>query len=153
MQYLNVQLSGLSGKCHPALQGLTNTHDVRKLRAHLKLLTCDLCQNLDDPPKCHLCDNGILSPEHLLLTCKQTRDITSRMMPDLLNVVVQVCSSSRLLQYLPPPSIMTQFILDCSSFNLPDDIRISPENPDIFKIFQISRNWCYATIRVARGPG
>ena len=59
MQYLNVQLSGLSGKCHLTLQGLTNTHDVRKLRAHLKLLTCDHCQNLNDPPKCHLCDNSI----------------------------------------------------------------------------------------------
>ena len=139
MHYLNVQLLGLSGKCHPALQGLSNTQDVRKFRSHVKFLTSDLCQNPSDPPTCYLYNNAVLSSEHLLLTCKQTRGIYESMLPKLLNVFAQVCPSSRLLQYIPPPSILLQFILDCSSFNLPNDIRISLQNPDISKIFQISR--------------
>ena len=38
MTYLNVQLHGLSGRPHPALQHVYNTQDVKKLRLHLKFL-------------------------------------------------------------------------------------------------------------------
>ena len=41
MQYLNVQLSGLSGRPHIALQGILTTQDTKKLRLHLKFLVGD----------------------------------------------------------------------------------------------------------------
>ena len=40
MKYLNVQLSGLTGAPHPALRNISTTQDVKKLRHHLKFLTC-----------------------------------------------------------------------------------------------------------------
>ena len=62
MTYLNVQLHGLSGRPHPALQHIYNTQDVKKLRLHLKFLTSDYLTNdrlaLDQPdksPACSLC--------------------------------------------------------------------------------------------------
>ena len=62
MKYLNVQLAGLSGRPHPAVQNISTTHEVKKLRLHLKFLTCDYLTNerifIDRPtisPACVLC--------------------------------------------------------------------------------------------------
>ena len=41
MKYLNVQISGLTGASHPALHNISTTQDAKKLRFHLKFLTCD----------------------------------------------------------------------------------------------------------------
>ena len=149
MSYLNVQLLGLSGKAHPTLHHITNTLEVRKFRSHMKLLTCDFGHDPLKPFLCHLCGNVPLTSQHLLMTCKHTSDVTQRMMPDLLNAIAQICPYSRLLKYIPLPGLLTQFLFDCTSFNLPNDIRISPENPNIFQIFHTSRNWCYAAMRAA----
>ena len=40
MKYLNVACDGLSGKHHPSLSHIKTVEDVRKLRPHLKFLTC-----------------------------------------------------------------------------------------------------------------
>ena len=37
MQYLNVSLLGLTGRAHPAITGVTTTHEVQKMRPHLKI--------------------------------------------------------------------------------------------------------------------
>ena len=41
MLYLNVSLSGLRGRAHPALSGLITTQEVQKSRIHLKMLCGD----------------------------------------------------------------------------------------------------------------
>ena len=41
MNFLNVKLMGLSGQPHPALQGINNTQDARKLRTYIKFLAGD----------------------------------------------------------------------------------------------------------------
>ena len=38
---------------------------------------------------------------------------------------------------------MTQFVLDCTSINLPDIYRIPAHNKRISEIFRISRDWCF----------
>ena len=53
----------------------------------------------------------------------------------------------QLLKYHPPPSILTQIILDYTSFNIPDSIRIPMHNPGISIICKISRDWCFAVSR------
>ena len=45
MMYLNVKVLGLSGCPHPAIQNIFTTQDVKKLRLHLKFLTCDYLTN------------------------------------------------------------------------------------------------------------
>ena len=37
MKYLNVKLTGLTGKFHPCLSGIVTTEEFKKLRPHLKL--------------------------------------------------------------------------------------------------------------------
>ena len=85
MNYLNVQLSGLSGRPHPALLNIFTTHDARKLRHHLKFLTGDFLTNErranDQPgldPSCTLCLAPLESTEHVLMSCRATADIRQR---------------------------------------------------------------------------
>ena len=150
MTYLNVQLHGLSGRPHPVLQNIYNTQDVKKLRLHLKFLTCDYLTNdrlaNDQPgkdPACSLCGD-LDSIEHVILSCRVTSTVRSRLLPDLLNVVARVQPTCDILRTLPSPATMTQFVLDCTSINLPDLCRIPAHNPGISDIFQISRDWCFA---------
>ena len=61
MQYLNVQVQGLSGTPHPALMNIYNMQEVKKLRLHIKFLSGDFLtaerQALDNGtnPQCKLC--------------------------------------------------------------------------------------------------
>ena len=151
MAYLNIQLHGLSGRPHSVLQSIRTTQDAKKLRLHLKFLTCDILTNerrsLDQPgvsPACDLCDDPIDSIEHALVSCKSTADIRGRLFPELMNTVAKVQPMSKILQYHPPAPILTQFVLDCTSFNLPDDIRIPVHNPGVTTVHSVCRDWCYA---------
>ena len=151
MNYLNVQLSGLSGAPHPALRDINTTQDVKKLRLHLKFLTCDFLTNerlsLDQPslsPACRLCQAPVDSIEHVLAVCRATNDVRSRLLPDLLNTVANVQPTCSLLLNTTSEDILTQFILDCSSLNLPDSFRIPAHNPAISAVFKISRDFCFS---------
>ena len=151
MIYLNVQLSGLSGAPHPSLKNITTTQDVKKLHLHLKFLTCDFMTNeklsLDQPsvsPACNLCQAPVDSIEHVLAVCRATNDVRSRLLPDLLNIVSKVQPSCSLLKNTASADILTQFILDCTSLNLPDSFRIPAHNPDISEVFRFSRDFCFS---------
>ena len=41
IKYLNVSLTGLRGKRHPAVSNIVTTHDVKKSRIHIKMLAGD----------------------------------------------------------------------------------------------------------------
>ena len=154
MQYLNVQLLSLSGRPHPVLHNISTTQDAKKLRLRLKFLTCDFLTSerlaIDQPslsPACKLCSASIDSIEHVMVSCPATSEVRSRLIPDLMNAVFQVQPMCQILKYHPPPSILTQFILDCTSFNLPDSVRIPMHNPGISTICKVSRDWCFAVSR------
>ena len=151
MVYLNIQLHGLSGRPHSVLQNIHTTQGAKKLRLHLKFLTFDILTNerksLDQPgvsPACDFCDDPIDSTEHALVSCKARVDIRRRLFPELMNMVAKVQPMSKILQYLPPASILAQFVLDCTSVNLPEDIRIPVHNPGVSTVNGVCRDWCYA---------
>ena len=53
-----------------------------------------------------------------------TADTRDSYLPNLLNLISIHIQSNGILDHQPPPRIFTQFLLDCSSLNLPEDIRI-----------------------------
>ena len=150
--FLNVQLQGLSGGPHPAVQNINSTQDSKKLRAHLKFLCgdffCGERKAIDTPgsdPKCLLCLAPVESPEHILVLCTAASEIRQRLFPELLNVVSDVQPSCSILSNNTlTSSELTQFLLDCTSLNLKESIRIPLHNPGIGKIFRLSRDWCFA---------
>ena len=153
MHYLNVKLLGLSGRPHPALHNIFTTQDVRKLRVHLKFLVGDYfhAQRLahDQPhlsPGCKLCFAPVESTEHVLVTCSATAECRSRILPELLNTVGTVQPSSHIL-LSPTKGELVQFILDCTSPNLDNNLRIPAHNPRVFEVFRVSRDFCFAISR------
>ena len=86
-------------------------------------------------PSCRLCSNlsvsNYLPPEenieHLVARCRATADTRDRMIPNLFNLVSQYDPQHSLLNKCAH-STLTQFILDCTSLNLPAGYRISPKH-------------------------
>ena len=150
MQYLNVKLLGLSGRPHPALQGIFTTQDVIKLRIHIKFLVGDYFHAqrlaLDQPhlsPACKLCSAPVETSEHVLVTCSATAECRRRILPDLLNAVAAIQPTSHILGS-PTKGQLVQFILDCTSMNLDNNLRIPTHNPRVTEMFHISRDWCFS---------
>ena len=118
---------------------------------HLKFLIFDILTNerksIDQPsisPACDLCDAPLDSIDHVLSSFGATSDVRNRLFPELMNVVKQVQPMSQILQCHPPAPILTQFILDCSSLNLPSSIRIQNTHPDICFIVKACGDLCHA---------
>ena len=146
LQYLNVQCTGLSGRPHPVLSWVQTTQDVEIVRPHIKLLCGDylcydyLCHDRGTDPQCRLCssmsDHGtapVEDIEHILTQCLATSDTREERLVILLNTIAYHCSDNNLL-LKQSSKTLTQFILDCSSLNLPNDTRISPDHPAFIDI-------------------
>ena len=108
MRFLNVQLSGLSGRPHPALQNIQTTQDSKKLRLHLKFLTCDLItdtvqcdtNNSTSALACTLCSASITdSTVHTLVTCRALTEVRNRLFPEFMNTVSHVQPMSGILMF------------------------------------------------------
>ena len=140
LQYLNVQATGLTGRPHPMLSWILTTQDVVLSRPHIRMLAGDLlcysflAHDRGSDPHCRLCQ--ALSPlpapaedyEHLLTACKATADTRDSKLPGLYNIIAQYFEQHRLLT-MPSHSLLTQFIIDCTSLNLPADARVPPDHP------------------------
>ena len=152
MEYLNVQVLGLSGIPHPALLNINTTQEVVKARQHIKLLSGDfltaerLAEDQGTNPQCKLCLAPVENTVHILTKCKATADIHRRMLPELLNTVLQVEPNCAILLD-SRTKWLTQFILDCTSLNLPAAHRIAAHNPHVGKVFTVARNWCYGATK------
>ena len=111
------------------------------IRPHLKMLSGDyLCyENLSPDrglkancPMCQVMDPSPPAPDetlgHLLTVCRATAVTRNRLLPDLLNVIASYFPWNDLLSE-PRHNHLAQFILDCSSLNLPVNVRIDPSLP------------------------
>ena len=155
LRFLNVQLSGLSGRIHPTLSGINTTQDVVRSRQHIKMLSGDylcyatLAKERGSDPQCKICPSSSLSPApkediiHILTRCRGTAEIRQRIIPELLNAVLAINPLNDILQKHDHLTL-TQFILDCFSPNLPNSIRIAPNIPEAIHILRICRNMCFA---------
>ena len=120
LEYLNVQLHGLSGKPHPVLTGVTTTRDVCKLIILLKFLTGDYLsferlasdRNTNDS-HCRLCPSSCEDTRHILTDCRGTANVHNRLYLELVNSVADLAPNSKLLNLSTlTSSILTQFLLD-----------------------------------------
>ena len=155
LTFLNCQLTGLAGRNHPVLFGVHTTQDVSRLRPHLKMLAGDymtsasLAKERGTDPACKICPSSVVAPApsediiHILTQCRGTIDTRQRVIQDLLSTVNQFFPNNKILQQKDHKTI-TQFILDCSSPNLPNSIRINPSHPDITAIVRTTRDVCFA---------
>ena len=145
LQYLNVQCTGLSGKLHPILSWVLTTQDVMIVRPHIKMLAGDylcfdfLSHDRGLEPHCRLCQMLCDDPApvedypHIITGCRATANTRTDKLPTLLNIILHFSPNNSILD-TPTPKLLTQFILDCSSLNLPPDTRIPPDHPGFTEI-------------------
>ena len=155
LKFLNVQITGLAGRCHPVLSDINTTQDVVRLRPHVKMLAGDylcyatLAKERGGDPQCRLCPSSPVAPApdenliHILTRCRGTDDTRQRLFQELFKVVSAVSPSNQLLEKCDHLTL-TQFILDCSSQNLPNSIRIPPNTKYMAPIIRICHSLCYA---------
>ena len=153
LSFLNIQTIGLSGRSHPALHNLLTTQVVRIARPHLKMLSGDymcyyfLWKDRGSDPQCRLCPSSQYLPEtitNILMLCRGTHETRSRLWPELLNTISTTFPQNKILAGDVAPDTAAQFILDCTSLNLPNGLRINISHPRTHEIFRTARQYCYA---------
>ena len=124
-----------------------------KSRIHIKMLAGDYpCQAFlyEDSTACRLCQFHYPTHPpptedmiHLLTRCRATSETRARVIPDMLNALSQYFPSSLILNN-PTHTILTQFLLDPTSLNLPLSARVSPNHPALPTILTSCRNICFS---------
>ena len=158
MEFLNGTNLSVSGPPHPVLRNVTVAYDVMKLRVQVRFLTGDyLTYSLDHThgngksPHCRLCSNGDSSPDetvtHIISQCAALQDVRNRLFPEILDLIHLLFpddknQNSVLLQ---DPKIQTQYILDCTSPNLPKSLTVPMKDLEkTCRAFKVTRDFCYA---------
>ena len=158
MKFLNVAASGLRGRHHPVLNGPTTTHQVRKLRPVLKLLTGDYYsyelrskQTKVGLPHCRICvrlipDGETLPVEdvvHIVSLCPATSAIRTRILTKIFEMIPLARTPVDSNKIISDPVILTQFLLDPNSLNLANDTRLHIDDPIVGDIFSLARDLCH----------
>ena len=78
MTYLNVSLTSIRKGCQPVLFNVVSTHEVKKSRSHLKMLSGDYftysikAKQSGGSPRCRLCPSDLDEAEdieHIITSC------------------------------------------------------------------------------------
>ena len=158
MTWFNVSTTGLTGRHHPVLNGAVTAHEVKKLRPMVRMLTGDyFCFAVKNDQSgggdhCRLCpDLGPDLPrprediQHIVTECEATRDTRERLLINLWSSLEQVNKDpSAMTELLCDKVLLCQFILDCSSLNLPNHIRIGAGDRRLTEVVKVCRDICYA---------
>ena len=150
MHYLNVGLTGLNGRHHPALGGIISTQEVKKCRIHLKMLAGDYftyevkANQSGGSPHCRCCPypSPAENLEHILTSCVMYSDIRIRIKSEYEEACTLAKSDICFKQICGQNSSFCQFILDPASFNL--KTRVHMNDPILGTLFKITRDFCYA---------
>ena len=148
MQFININLKGLNGRPHPCLRHIYTARDAVKARCHVKFLCCDVytlekkAKFQGGDPKCRLCcSKDSEKIVHIVSICEAYSELRMR----ILNEIKIACESSlprfEIDDLLQDNFLKTQFILDCSSFNLP--LRINADSDLYVTVLKLSRDFCY----------
>jgi hypothetical protein len=152
MFFLNVSVTGLRGRHHPALSNQLTTFDVSKSRPHLKMLCQDYltyekrADQSGGSPHCRCCNPGTDQPRpseslvHILAECEQYSEVRDRIFPEM----EYLCSRSNIDFKIisADKTNLSQFILDPTSLNL--TTRVNMKDPNIESFFRKSRDFCYS---------
>ena len=148
MNYLNVSLTGLRGKAHPALFNIKTAHEAKISRPHLKMLAGDYLTmqikstQSGNSPHCQVCTEDIPSIEtieHILIHCSAYSEVRARILEELRMVL---CQNKHIQPIIESKENLCQFILDPTSINLSN--RVNLQDPVVDTLFHLSRDFCFA---------
>ena len=149
MRFLNVSLSGLRGRGHPALNNLNTTYDVEKSRHHLKMLSGDYytfeakALHSGGSSHCRACStNSTEDIIHLVAICEAYIESRERVKKQYRTICKEHINNFDFEGIASNNETFCQFVLDPSSMNLYNRIPINHSYLD--ELFKLSRDLCYA---------
>ena len=133
MQFFNINLKGLDGRPHPTLFHINSPRDALRARSHMKFLCGDV-YTFEKKDKyqgggstCRLCSNQeVENTIHIVSTCLAYSELRSRIIIEMKTVCESAIPVFNLDELLQTEVMKTQFLLDCTSMNLP--IRINADS-------------------------
>ena len=139
LKYFNVSLLGLCGRPHPAISDLYTASEVEKSRSHLKMLVGDYytyqvkSEQSGGRSYCRLCyfnpesDEKVVTENlcHIIALCGSYKEQRSEIIIEMSVICQQTINKVNISQYYNDPELLTQFILDPSSMNLPMRVNIN----------------------------
>ena len=149
MFYLNVAMTGLNGRAHPAICDMLTGCDVDRARPHIKMLTGDYLTYKKKSIRCggsSLCPLCLPQEFEDTLTHILMSHITEKRQ-SILNQIEILCYQStscvNFKNILYNKEEVTQFILDPTSVNLTSKINYS--DPILPEIIKKCRDYCFVT--------
>jgi hypothetical protein len=154
MVHLNIAVKGLNGRHHPALLGVKSTKGVQKMRPHIKMFSGDYytykmkADYQGGSPHCRLCQEATPNNEnvedlkHFLTECSAYSELRERTFQEMEDICKETRSEINFKDILKNPNHLTQFVLDCTSLNLP--ARISCDDNLCLNMFELSRDLCFS---------
>ena len=150
MLYLNVSLSGLRGRHHPALAGIITTQEVKKSRIHIKMLAGDYLtykiksDQSGGSPHCRCCPtpSPIENLDHILTVCGSYADIRSRIIKEYEELCSHTKTNLSFQEIFQTNAKFCQFVLDPSSFNLKERFHLN--DPILGSLMKLSCDYCHA---------
>ena len=149
MTYLNVSLTSIRRGCHPVISNVVSTHEVKKSRSHLKMLSGDYftysikAKQSGGSPCCRLCPSELDKAEdieYIITSCTAYKEIRNRILIEYQEILKK--HKNPLLPHTYSDQVLCQFILDPSSINLHQ--RISSNSQLFTDLIKISRDFCFA---------
>ena len=153
MKFLHVGTKGLNGRPHPVLNRAATTTEAKALKPVIKMLFNDYPtysrkdSQSGGGPHCCLCpaEAPQSSPpsediQHVLTECAGTAEIRRAKLPELMLLASSAKSDISVERISSDPTILTQFLLDCTSNNLDNDTRISICDPTAGDIYIQARH-------------
>ena len=148
MGFLNVSTLSLRGKPHPAVRGALTTSEVKEMRSHVKMLCGDYYSyairsaQSGGSGHCRLC--GFISEDiDHILSCPVTIKAKNDTMKTL-SSAVQNTKHFIDFKMLRASKHLNQFILDCTSLNLPNKFRVNISDTATLDIFKATRKMVHA---------
>ena len=92
-------------------------------------------------PLCKLCRGGNETISHIISVGPTYDELRNRVIQQLSDVCLVSKSSIHIQTIVSDPKLMTQFILDPTSFNLKESVHIS--DPTVQKLFKLSGDICF----------
>ena len=89
-------------------------------------------------------DKPIENVEHVVSTCPATSGIRTQILTKIINLLPLSKTDINVNKLLSDKSTITQFLLDPTSLNLENDVRIHIDDPLSRDIMTLARDLCYS---------
>ena len=147
MRFLNVSVTGLRGRHHPALSNLVTTNDVKISRAHLKFLSGNYLTyeiksaQSGGSPRCRICNSESESVSHVISSCPGLATERKKILQEIRTLCKLSKTNINFDEIVKSEDELCQFILDPTSLNLPE--RVSLSDPVMNDFYRLSRDYCF----------